>query len=116
VFFVVAPVIGAVVNFVGKRLRKLSTKVQGAMGGITHVSSEMISGYKEMRSFGGEDYENKRFFDASYENFRQNMKVVVTSALNTPTVQFILSIAMGVLVFWCSLLWATVHRVNLLST
>ena len=33
------------------------------MGDITHISSEAINGYKEVKSFGGESYEKERFFN-----------------------------------------------------
>jgi subfamily B ATP-binding cassette protein MsbA len=32
------------------------------MGDVTHVASETIQGYRVVRSFGGEAYEEKRFF------------------------------------------------------
>ncbi|WP_111642665.1 lipid A export permease/ATP-binding protein MsbA [Marinimicrobium alkaliphilum] len=91
----VTPFIAVLVGFVGKRLRRLSTRVQHSMGDITQVSSEMINGYRVMRGFGGERYEKRRFFEASLNNFRQNMKIVLTSSLNTPAVQLLIAIAMG---------------------
>jgi ATP-binding cassette, subfamily B, bacterial MsbA len=95
----VTPVIAALVGVVGKRLRRLSTRVQHSMGEITQVSSEMINGYRVMRSFGGEDYEKDRFQKASRNNYRQNMKIVFTSALNTPILQMLIAISMGFMLF-----------------
>jgi hypothetical protein len=37
----------------------------------------------------------QRFDKASKENLKQSMKMVVTSALNTPVIQFLMAIAMG---------------------
>ena len=99
VFFAVGPFIGIIVSKVGKRLRKLSTKVQVAMGHITHVSSEMIGGYREMRSFGGENYEKTRFEQASRNNMRQNIKIALMSSATTPIIQLIMSIAMAMLFY-----------------
>ncbi|GGY78667.1 lipid A export ATP-binding/permease protein MsbA [Cellvibrio zantedeschiae] len=99
VFMVVAPLIGWLVSSVGKRLRRLSNKVQTSVGDITQVSGEMVNGYKVMRTFGGEQYEQQRFDEASKRNYAQNMKIVMTSAANTPVIQMLVAFAMAALIF-----------------
>lgn len=99
VFIVIAPVIGVIVGAVGKRLRRLSNRVQNTVGDLTQVTGEMINGFKVMRSFGGEDYEKQRFESVSKKNLQQNMKIVVTSAANTPLIQLIIACAIGLLIF-----------------
>jgi subfamily B ATP-binding cassette protein MsbA len=99
VFIVIAPFIGLLVSIVGKRLKKLASKIQVVMGNITHICSEMISGYRVMRTFSGEDYERRRFEKVSKDNLKQNLKVVKTSALATPVMQLLVAAAMGMLVF-----------------
>lgn len=99
VFLTIAPLIGWLVSSVGKRLRRLSNKVQTSIGDITQVSSEMVNGYRVMRSFGGEPYEQQRFDEASKRNYKQNMKIVVTSAANTPIIQMLVAVAMAALIF-----------------
>ncbi|MEN0036017.1 MAG: lipid A export permease/ATP-binding protein MsbA [Cellvibrio sp.] len=99
IFVLIAPVIGLLVSMVGKRLRRLSNKVQNSVGDITQVAGEMINGVRVMRSFGGEEYEKQRFEDASKKNYQQNMKIVVTSAANTPLIQLIVAAAMAALIF-----------------
>ncbi|WP_423894037.1 lipid A export permease/ATP-binding protein MsbA [Candidatus Pelagadaptatus aseana] len=99
VFVVIAPFIGFLVSYVGKRLKKLASKIQVVMGNITQICSEMISGYRVMRSFSGEEYEKRRFSDASQENLKQNLKLVKTSAIATPVMQLLVALAMGVLVY-----------------
>lgn len=95
----VTPVIAGLVTYVGKRLRRLSARVQHTMGDITQVASEMIHGYRVMRSFGGEDYEKRRFDDASWNNYRQNMKIVLTASLSTPLIQMLVALSLGLLLF-----------------
>jgi len=99
VFLATAPVIGWLVSSVGKRLRRLSNKVQNTVGDITQVSGEMVNGYRVMRSFGGEQYEKQRFDVVSKKNYAQNMKIVITSAANTPVIQMLVACAMAVLIF-----------------
>lgn len=99
VFVAVAPLIALVVGTASKKFRKLSTKIQTSMGDLTHVSSETINGYREVRGFGGEDYETDRFFTASERNTRQGLKMVKASAIHTPTLQFLVNSALAVLFF-----------------
>jgi subfamily B ATP-binding cassette protein MsbA len=99
VFLTITPFIGWLVGSVGKRLRRLSSKVQTSVGDITQVSGEMVNGYRVMRSFGGEPYERQRFETASKQNYFQNIKIVLTSAANTPVIQLLVAFAMAVLIF-----------------
>lgn len=99
IFIVIAPLIGMLVTTVGKRLRRLSNNVQTSVGDITQITSEMINGYRVMRSFGGEHYERQRFEAASKKNYQQNMKIIVTAAANTPLIQLIVAVAIAVLIF-----------------
>ncbi|MCV6621956.1 MAG: lipid A export permease/ATP-binding protein MsbA [Cellvibrionaceae bacterium] len=99
VFVAIAPILGFIVSKVGKRLRRLSSNIQLTMGDVTQSASEMINGYKVMRSFGGEDYERGRFEKASVANFKQNLKLVTTAAINTPVLQLIVAVALGVLMY-----------------
>lgn len=99
VFLLIAPIIGWLVSSVGKRLRRLSGNVQTTVGDITQVSGEMINGYKVMRTFGGEPYEQQRFEAVSKKNYLQNMKIVMTAAANTPVIQLLVAFAMAALIF-----------------
>lgn len=99
IFLLIAPLIGWLVSVVGKRLRRLSSQAQSTIGDITQVSAEMVNGYRVMRSFGGEEYEQQRFAAVSRKNYLQNMKIVVTSAANTPVIQFMMAVAMAALIF-----------------
>ena len=98
-FIAIAPLIGLVVSYASKRFRKISGKIQVSMGEITQVSSEVINGYKEVKSFGGQDYEKQRFEKASHRNYKQNLKMVLTQSINTPVLQMIVAFALSFLVF-----------------
>jgi len=102
IFLAAVPVIGVTVAFASGRFRMLSKRLQKSVGDVTHVVSESIQGQVEVKSFGGEDYEKKRFFRASRYNLRQGMKLVVAGAVNTPVIQFIVSLALATLV-WLAL-------------
>ncbi|WP_421855328.1 lipid A export permease/ATP-binding protein MsbA [Marinomonas sp.] len=99
-FLLVVPLIGLLVSYASKRFRKLSTRIQDAMGGVTDVASEAIKGHEVVKIFGGSQYEIARFRDAASENRRSQLKMEMTRSLNVPIVQFILAIMMAVLIWF----------------
>jgi len=104
IFIAIAPLIGFVVKVATKRFRSISKKIQNSMGDLTHISSEMVVGNRVVKSFGGETYEQERFLGASKYSFQQSMRMVKTSAIQTPVLQLIISIALGTLIFLSLLL------------
>ncbi len=102
IFMVVLPVIGLLVNWVGKQFRRISRKIQDSVGDVTQVANEAIGGYKEVRLFGGRDYESTRFEVSSHYNLRQNLKMAFYSAISSPIIQMLVWTAMAVLV-WVAL-------------
>src|SRR5690606_35457831 len=99
VFIVIAPIIGLISSQVGKRLRKLSVKLQDSVAEITQVCNEAISGHRVVRTFGGEQYEMNRFRTVSKSNLGRTLKMVRTAAMNTPITQLVVISAMGFIVF-----------------
>ena len=100
--FIIGPMAALLVRAAGKRFRKLSGRIQNAMGDVNHVVNETILAHQVVKNYGGEPYERARFDRASHENLRQGMKMVVTSAISTPLVQLLLAVAMGG-VIWIAL-------------
>lgn len=99
-FLLVIPLISLVVSYASKRFRKLSTRIQNAMGGVTDVASEAIKAHEVVKIFGGSQYETDRFHDAAHENRRSQLKMEMTKSLNIPIVQFILAFAMAILIWF----------------
>ncbi len=99
VLMAILPVIGVMVNSTSKKFRKQSHKIQAAMGDVTHVTTETISGYRVVRSFGGEEYETRRFYQASEANRQRGLKMTRTGAVFTPTLQLVTFSAMSVVMF-----------------
>jgi subfamily B ATP-binding cassette protein MsbA len=99
VMVAILPVIGLMVSSASKKFRKQSKKIQVAMGDVTHVASETIQGYRVVRSFGGETYEQQRFLEASSSNTEKQLRMTKTSAVYTPMLQLVIYSAMAVLMF-----------------
>ena len=95
-----APLIALIVYVAGKRLKKLATKIQTAMGDVTHIASEAVDGHVEIKSFNAEDYENNRFFKANTSNKNQNLKLEATGNLATPIIQILVSISLSLVAYF----------------
>ena len=98
-FLIAAPFIGLLARIAGRRFRKISERIQDSMGDVTQVATEAIQGYREVRTFGGEPYEQDRFQAVSERNRRQSMKMVMTSAIATPVIQLLVSLVLAMLVW-----------------
>lgn len=99
VFLAAAPFVVLFVQIASKRFRRISTRIQESMGDVTHVASEAIQGHREVRTFGGADYERERFAKVSHNNRRQSMKMVITSSIATPATQLLIGVALAGLVW-----------------
>ena len=95
-----APLIALIVYIAGKRLKKLATKIQTAMGDVTHIASEAVDGHVEIKSFNAQDYENSRFFVANESNKNQNLKLEATGNLATPIIQILVSVSLSLVAYF----------------
>ncbi len=66
---------------------------------LTHVASESITGYRVVRTFGGEDYERERFREVSARNLKQSLKMASTQAISVPVIQVLVAFAIAALVW-----------------
>ena len=105
-YIIVVPILVFVVRFTSKRMRRLSGKVQNFLGDITQVAQEAIDGYKVVKIFGAQEYEQNKFSKACQNNRDQAMKVVVTSSLSTTFVYTIGGVVLA----------ATIYVVTMTST
>jgi len=97
-----APLIGLLIRKAAKRMRKLSVQVQNTMGDINHVVQESVNGNAVVKGFGGESFEQERFYHHSNENLKRGLKMVIVQQMNSPIVQLIMAIAMSIII-WIAL-------------
>ena len=88
-FFITVPTMIWIARYSSRRMRNLNKAVQDSMSEITQIAEEVIDGYKVIRTFGGEDYETKKFRTLLEKNRFRELKVVVTNALASSGVQLI---------------------------
>lgn len=97
--FIICPFVILIVKYATRRFRLLSKRIQQGMGNITQTAEETISGYKEVRIFGGQEYQRKAFDVLLDYNFTQEMKKILTEAANTPLIQFLGALVLALVIF-----------------
>jgi subfamily B ATP-binding cassette protein MsbA len=107
VFLTIAPVVVLMVNYVGKRLKRLSRNMQLTVGDLTHITSEMVASNRIVKSFGGETYERQRFKQSSLENRKQYRKLIMTVSLNNPLMQLLISFALAGMMYLALMIMKT---------
>ncbi len=98
IFVAAAPLLGVVVMFSSRRFRRLSRRIQTSMGDVTHISGEAVGGYRVVKIYGGETYEQRRFHQASDNNRNQNVKMLVTKVLSTEVNEVLVAAAISALI------------------
>jgi subfamily B ATP-binding cassette protein MsbA len=101
-FILVAPLIGLVVGAASRYFRKYSKRIQSSMGGVTQIVGETVGGIREIKAFGGQDYETDRFSAASKYNKVQSLKFARVNHISTPIIQILVASALSFLV-WLAL-------------
>ncbi len=96
---VMFPIIAVILKVINARMRNASRDAQHAIGDLTQVIGESISAHKVVKLFGGQQYEQKRFFDRANWLRRYIMKQAMAAAANVPIVQMIAAMALSVIVY-----------------
>ena len=99
IFLVVGPLVGILISLISRRFRKISRHIQQAVGDITTSTEQMLKGHKEVLMFGGQEVEDKRFYQVSNRMRQQTMKMVAADAIGSPIVQMVASIALAVFLY-----------------
>lgn len=97
--FIVAPVLVVFIRYVSNRFRKLSKRIQNAIGSVMHVAEESIIGYREVKIFGGEQQQTELFRKNVHYNFIQEMKVTLLDALSSPLIQIFCSFILALVIY-----------------
>lgn len=96
----ISPVVMLTIVFVTKRFRRISKRIQGSMGQVTHVTQEMIEGQRVIKAFGGQAYERAHFEQANENNRRLHVKMALTKSATAPIIQFLVALVLaGIIMF-----------------
>lgn len=103
IILLTVPIIALLVYKISNRFRQISKKIQKSMGDVSHISSEVIDGHREVKTFGSQQYEIKRFDKVNQQNRRQRMKILATDAISQPIIQLITVLGLAVVIYQATL-------------
>ena len=101
--FIVVPIVGVVIRYFSRRLRRIARDIQDRSGSLTQVLEEMIGGHRVVRVFGGEAYERNRAVAAANRLRNAMTKESSATAASSPLTVFFAACAVGSIV-WIALL------------
>ena len=103
--FLTLPVAIVPASIIGRKIKNNTRRGQAAMGSLTSVLQETLSGIKVVKSFGMEEFESQRFRRENLAFYRFLRKVIKYDSLATPIVELLGALGVA-MVFWYGL-----HRV-----
>lgn len=95
----IGPVIAFIVASFSKRMRAASQKSFHSMRLISHAIEETISAQKVVKIFGGKKQQERRFFDATEQFRRAQMREAIPSSAITPITHIAASVAIAIIAF-----------------
>lgn len=95
----IAPLIGVLVWYVGKRYRRISRGIQDGMGGLAHSAEQSLAAQQDVKVHGAQDFERGRYSKLANRMLRLNMKVETTRAGASAMVQTLAAFALAGIVW-----------------
>jgi subfamily B ATP-binding cassette protein MsbA len=100
---ILLPVVALVVTVAARRMRRLSTSAQQAMGELTRVLDESIGGQRVVKIFGGHAYEQKRFDQVVKLNRQLAVKHASTAAMNSGLIMLFVGATLSAVIYYALL-------------
>jgi subfamily B ATP-binding cassette protein MsbA len=94
---IVAPLIAVVSAYVGRRYRRINRGIQTGVASMAQAAEEVLSAQQEVKIYGAQDAEIKRYGDLAQRNLRLNIKVQTTRAGASSVVQGLAAVALAVI-------------------
>lgn len=99
----IAPPLSLLFNWVNRRFRVLSRRIQESMGGITHSADEAITGRRMVKIYGGEHLVLNAFSRTNDYLRRQSVKLTAAGAASNGIMELIAAVGVAVLVYLATL-------------
>lgn len=98
----IGPPVALLIRFTSKLFRRYSSRIQQSMGDVTRIAEEAVRGFREIRIYGGAEYERARFGNENQSNRRAYMKQVLVKAVSVPTIQLMAAAGLASIIFVAS--------------
>ena len=96
---VVGPSVGFMVAYMSKAFRRYSTRIQSSMGDVTRVTEQALQGQRIVKTFEGQDYEERQFDAINSRNFRLNVRLGAVRAAGDSLTQYVVAFGVAAVIF-----------------
>lgn len=98
-YVVVLPIIGVLVTYSSKHVRRISHKLQNTMKDVISTAQENLEGYREIRAFGAVEFEAEKFTHFVDLNRQREMKNVVIRSITIVSTQLVAACVLALTAF-----------------
>lgn len=96
---VILPISAFLITKIGQSLRRKSRRTYKQIAEVMGILHEMLNNIRIVKAFATEDYENKRFKEATHHHFFLSFRKKKLSVLSSPLNE-ILGVSIGVVLLW----------------
>ncbi|MFW5855712.1 MAG: ABC transporter ATP-binding protein [Bacillota bacterium] len=100
ILVVMLPLMTYVLKKFNEKIRRVSRDVQVKIADVSDVLQETLSAIRVVKSFGREEHEFERFSSENEANFRAKKKNAQYSAILTPSIEFMASVAFTAILWY----------------
>lgn len=95
----ILPVAIVLIRFISKRFYILSKRIQSSIEDFSKDSTEMLRAIQLIRLYSSVHFQSRRFEDSNANNYRQNMKLVLTQLLSSPVLEMLVAMLLALMVW-----------------
>ncbi|KGM55897.1 lipid transporter ATP-binding/permease [Lysobacter daejeonensis GH1-9] len=96
---VLAPPLAWIMDKVGRRYRRISHRIQESSGQLLQLADQSLSNQQEVKVYGAQDAELRRYTEQANTHLRLSMKVESTRSISSAMVQLMGSVGLAALLF-----------------
>lgn len=98
--FVLIPPMALLVTWVAKKLRRKNLWLQNALGEITSIFQEAVSGIRVVKAFGMENFERAKFRSETQNYYRQFIRTNRYASLSSPLTETLMTVVGGIFLLY----------------
>ncbi|HET8819544.1 MAG TPA: lipid A export permease/ATP-binding protein MsbA [Xanthomonadaceae bacterium] len=107
----ITPLIGLIVWYVGRRYRRISSRVQDGMAEMAQAAEQSLAAQQDVKVHGAQAFEGARYARIANRILHLNLKIDATKASASSLVQMLAAVALAAIV-WVAAREALAGRLN----
>jgi len=98
----VLPISGFLIAWIGKSIKRDSTKAQLLLGNMSTIFEETISGLRLIKGYNAIEHASEKFAKENFDYYRANKRIFRISELGSPLIEFLSILSIVVIMVFAS--------------